>query len=434
MAGRIGTTDMIRTIVTTMIATTVSAAICPHCAGDVRLVPAAEVAVVDFSHTKLGWPLDGVERPGQPVSAGSKFAAASEAKSDGSKPAATGTGGEWTLRECFETWMRARIARDRAKSTLSGYYTALGHWENYCQRVLDCLSSARFDVGRIGYAELAEFREYLRSDPPAGAGQSVQSVRRIESCLRPILREAKKRGHRGDVPELDHLRMPRGRPLFASIDEVQRLLDHCHVADWPVLGDLPPSFFWRTILSLYWVYGARTRDFVDCAGGGLAWSSVHFSPRCPDAALRLEHAGGWLEWMANKTRNSVGLPLLVPLHPEIGRLLREFRGIDSRLVFRVPRNSKAFHSRFGRIRAAAGLDEKLVISGDGRGNQRSIRKGCAQNWDDLELGFGAIVLGHEPHGTHNRHYLQAIPKICARIGQLRMPDLSFKCDRQLRFF
>lgn len=355
-----------------------------------------------------------------------------------SQPSSGCAEASWTLRQCYDAWFLEFVKQNRKPTTLSGDYTAIKHWEAYTaeQHALDIESSACAEnparVSAIGKGMLMGFRQWLQK-----RGQSNQSVRRIESTIRKILKEAVDREIVGKVPKLSKLTQKRYRPAPVVLEEVQALIDAATVATWPKLP-VGAAIFWRAALLAAWTVGFRTQDFIglrDRTVTGLLWSGVVTSPRCPDASIRdCVSPCGWFDFTPRKTELSCGLSVLLPIHPALAPLIEKFRGLDSQRVFPVGRSGDRFARQFREIRKAAGVSDDVSISGDGRNGRRSIRKGCRNNWDNVELGLGEIVVPHSDGGVDAASYRQALPKIAKRIADLPVPVIRDSADSQLPLF
>lgn len=334
----------------------------------------------------------------------------------------------WTLDQCYDAWFAKFVETNRAATTLSNDRTALRHWARYVQEkhALDLESSACLEnparVSAIDKGLLMGFRQWLQEQ-----GQTNQSVRRVESTIRKILKEAVEREFLSKVPKLPKLPQKRYRPSPVLLEEVQSLIDASETATWPKRLPVGAPLFWRAVLFAAWTVGFRTQDCVglrDRTVSGLLWSEVVTSQRCPDASIRnCLSPCGWFDFTPRKTRLSCGLSVLLPIHPALAPLIEQFRGLDAQRVFPVPRSGDRFGRQFRAIREAAGVSDDVSIAGDGRGGRRSIRKGCRNNWDNVELGLGEIVVPHSDGGVDAASYRQALPKIAQRIAELPVPRL-----------
>lgn len=316
-----------------------------------------------------------------------------------------------TLRDCWEQWIAADSRR--SPNTLVDHRGSLTHWERLHGAIpIDSITAEHMERAA---AELGE-----------------HTARKVLALVKQLLRLALKHRALDQLPEFPQLHIRRSQQLgrAVSIEEIDRLYQSCEAASWPVLGDLSPQFVWETWLILFWIYGARTQDFVGYKSSkcdGLLWSGVVFDTACP-IYFNLAHPHGWLDYQPTKTRQSSGARVILPIHPILRPRLERFVGMDPRRVFPNGRSQVHFAQTWAAIRQRSGIQQDVTISGSGR---RSIRKACNQNWNARYGGLGAYVLGHSPRGVNESHYEDWVRHAVRFIDQLQLPP-SMQTTRQLQ--
>lgn len=342
----------------------------------------------------------------------------------------------WLARQCWEEWLVPRSKRlGQPASTRSEQLTGVRHWE----AVWADQERPEPAVAVIGRDDLELVATRLQEPKgEGGRGLGFHAARKVLSIIRHLIREAHERGLRSGVATVEvGSPPPKGRPGLVSIGEVEAMIRTAwRIAQWPRWGELPPGLFWETSLLLFWIYGARTQDFVrfkDATHDGLLWSNISFDATCPDPSARgddghtLRYPHGWLDYQPKKTARSKGERITLPLHPAVAERLKRFQGLDERVFPTTCTKShldwSGWRSAFRAIREAAEVPDDVTISGSGAAN-RSIRKACSNNWDDLHDGLGMWVLGHGRRGVHNSHYKSCLRRIVSGIERLRLPALE----------
>jgi len=259
-------------------------------------------------------------------------------------------------------------------------------------------------------------------------GKSAGTVNKWLKTIKKCLRAAHRAGLIPSVPRVEPLPVPRTRPPFATLDDVDRLYRAADAADWPSIGPRAPADFWRTILVGCWTYGFRTQDLVAYrtrADEGLLWSSVRFDPVCPDPRVTLTHEQGWLDYVPKKTSRTRGERVLLPISTVFRRHLELWNGLDDRRVLPNGRSKKSFAAAWQAICKAAGLAGQVGLSpiNDASSQVRSIRKGCANNWQQVAPGkLAQWVIGDAPVGTTDTYYINTLPQIVEWIDRIPIPE------------
>lgn len=283
---------------------------------------------------------------------------------------------------------------------------------------------------------LWEFAGHQRRNGNDGRGWSVDTVRRQLIAVTKVIRAGFQAGICGSVPDRPATQAieKMGSAMLAAtpfnsvdvpetvtLDEFRKLRAACHVAEWPNLPGVSAQEFWEAVCDCHWTYGFRSQDWFGvktAAEKGLLWSQLSLEPICPIRELKgLESPAGWVSFWMRKGKRHIFLPLSVRIRQHIDR----FKEIDSERVFPNPRNKRAYYDNFNAIKAAAGIDSRITLSGR---TTPSLRKGCTLFWDGVESGnLTSTVLGHSL-GNRNgsqrstitdKHYAQLVRKVCNHI-------------------
>lgn len=209
-------------------------------------------------------------------------------------------------------------------------------------------------------------------------------------------------------------------PETVTLQEFQQLRAHCGVATWPRLpGGITPEQFWQTVLDCHWTYGFRSQDWFGVHTSrerGLLWTQLSLTAECPLRPLKsIMWPHGWVCFWMRKTKRHVAMPLSsrVRSHIEL------FRGLHPERVFPIPWCKQQYYRAFHQIRAAAGVDQRITLSGR---SSPSLRKGCTVFWDNVAGGhLTSAVLGHAVRSTASRshitdrYYAQLLRQVCQHI-------------------
>lgn len=264
---------------------------------------------------------------------------------------------------------------------------------------------------------LREFAEYIRSQPKghsaAMANKAIGVIVKLGNACQAagVISKRVERVAKSSInlmrPRTEKQRRTKGIPV--AIEELKRMLSVLDDCNWPKLGNVPPSVFWRVNLMGHFLYGFRSQDWFACRGNnkkGLLWSGITSKTECP-AIKGLHNDGGWAFYMVHKTANKDEAAerspeVLIPLSTEMRDLIERFRGIDSERVFPTANNSRTYSEEFIRILNRAGLsDESRAAAGEpiirpslGQRGVASFRKGCATYWSDVIGPQAASYLLH----------------------------------------
>lgn len=332
-----------------------------------------------------------------------------------------------TLQRAFEKWVLPDMLGDnRAASTIAEDLNNITRFSRLWRLMNPRTMNPGVPLREVTRDTLIEARNLMQAGITSRSGEPLapDTIRKCLTTVRKVMRAAQDRGKLDRVPQLPEIRRSESEPVPIELDQIERLYRAADAAEWPQIGSIEPATTWRCWLVWFWVYGARTQDFVaykSCRQVGLRWSSIRREKRCPIAKLRIDCPHGWLRYRPQKTQRTRGESLVLPLHPVALAHLQPFEGLDPERVWPNGRSKQSFYSAWRAIVRRSGLPSDVTIAGE---NSPSLRKGCSNNWDDVRDGLGERVLGHVAQGTNGRHYKQVLPHLVAGIERLELPPSS----------
>ncbi|MCA9111095.1 MAG: hypothetical protein KDA52_14180 [Planctomycetaceae bacterium] len=330
-----------------------------------------------------------------------------------------------TLNRCWKAWFLPGMRTGNAPATIAEDMRNLRRFSRAWRSMNPRTITPGVPIRKITQSGMAEVAELLL-DGFDEVPLAPNTVRKCLSTVRKVLREAEDRGKITRAPKMPKLPWSESEPVPLLLEEVDRAYRAADAALWPRIADIPPATTWRCWIVWFWIYGARTQDFVGYKTSkydGLLWKSVSRETVCPIRKLRIEHEHGWLKFVPLKTRFTRRESLVLPLHPVALAHLNPFTGLDDLRVWPNGRSKQSFYRAWKDICAKAQLPPGSCISGSDRdddGNP-SLRKGCSNNWDEVRDGLGERVLGHVAQGTNGRHYKQVLPRLITGLNQLPLP-------------
>lgn len=355
-----------------------------------------------------------------------------------------------TVRDVYEQFVRPDDVATKSAATVSADRTHIKHFEAACTHIFDeinrlgeyrtqspvlplgdAISSPNPPINEINEDLLIAVRNWILTVKK----RSNNTCRKVLTTICKVLRAASKRKLISEIPDMPKIPKTHSTPLPVEMDEVAALYEACDVAQWPRLGKIPPPQTWRCLLVLFWTYGARTQDFFGyktTCDDGLRKSELTFNERCPNPNLRrFSSPHGWLNWLPDKTQNTRGEMLALPLSKIARNHIEPFTRIDQPRIFSNGRSKDSYLKTWHTIRKVAGVTDDASIANTGTRNgkiTRSIRKGCSNNWDDARDGLGEWVLGQTPQGTNAKHYKNILPRVINLIDNIAVPD----CFREIQ--
>jgi len=323
-----------------------------------------------------------------------------------------------TLVELYQELLSERDKERRVSvKTIRDNKSVLNRFQQWAEKS-DCFAGISPPI-RLLEAKgiLRGFAEYIRNQPKghsaAMANKAIGVVIKLSNACQAagIVSRPMERVPKSSVnlmkPRTDQQRRIKGVPV--TIEELRAMLNVLDDCNWPRLGKVKPSVFWRANLLGHYLYGFRSQDWIACRGSekkGLLWKDIIRKTECP-VIKGLHNDGGWAFYVVHKTekkdeaadRNS---DVVIPLSIEMRDLIEQFRGIDDERVFPMANNSRTYSEEFSRILNRAGLsDESRIANGEpiirpslGQRGVASFRKGCATYWSELVGPQAASYLLH----------------------------------------
>ena len=160
-----------------------------------------------------------------------------------------------TVRLFYDKFLAAEDADELSHNTVRDKRTAFTHWERYTRNP---------DVREAVDNDARDYRDGLLA-----GGVSPTKSNTYWSYIATVFRIAEAEGvvsrrpgttrkHKGRLVKVSKTKDQRA---LVTADEINPLVEACKVATYP---DRPWCLTgWRTLLLLYWTYGARTLDFVN---------------------------------------------------------------------------------------------------------------------------------------------------------------------------
>jgi len=320
------------------------------------------------------------------------------------------TAAAWTLRDAWERGKRRELQRKGArKSTLAGYKTHLGRWDEYWsgnQTGKDRLPTPT--LATIDNEKLELWRNWLLmrltgQNPELTANNHLTSVH-------AVLRWAEAAGRIDKAPHLERLPAVKvAKRLYFRYDELERIYEACSIATWPTTDHhgaqpLPfsPACYWRAAVALFFNYGFRTQELIrfERDHESLTWRQICYDHETPAEDGRAENRWGWLWYVPQKQRRKKPEPLILPLNQITAAHVRSITppgGADpGRPLLDWPLSNVALYGQWYRILAAAEVAPKadLVTGAVGRYHLRHFRKTCTTWLNRHRPGIAPLVTGH----------------------------------------
>ena len=342
------------------------------------------------------------------------------------------------IRDAFVKFLLPSIDGRRAKSTTSDYFTAIDHWESFCDShhhpdpsrastpstsavELRCQVQPVDAVSQINDAMLNAFGLWLMADKPAPE-MTIGTAGKQWKKLRAILRRVGPReagnprgvGLIDVVPVMDPL-----TDLADQLDDVEgpadvtdgqigRIYDACEIAVWPSEF---AALQWRTYIVIASVMGPRVDDAAT-----LTAENFNFGLQSPVTRSSRSYGHGWLIYRATKQRRSKPGRLILPLPPcvnkHVGQLLK-LRG--GRLFSWTSSRNHSFRDQWQQIVDQAGLSHVQRKHLRSTANIRWTRAGSG---DDL----GRWALGHAARDVNDAHYMRHEPDLIEAAPLVEVPE------------
>ena len=300
-----------------------------------------------------------------------------------------------TLHSVFADQVRPRLeAGRRALSTIEDYERAVRLWteladdpelEDIDEPALDRFLASLVAKGLVART-INKTCGYLQTVLNHCGSARRGRIRR--GCL------GRSSGLLDSVPEFTLLEEdePQSR-LIPTSEQVQAMLQHCRVAQWPTHQ---PGIKWETLIRLLLWCGPRRTD----AFSNLTTAHWIRDSRCPLSSMPLHWPHGWLCWTIGKTKRTKQRPHVVPLSPQIAAGLCQIvraNGPDVPLLGFKPQATTQWYREFYRIQSAVGITTPVGFHG--------LRKLGNIEWDlACGIGTGEKFLGHSAKSVNQRCY------------------------------
>jgi len=316
----------------------------------------------------------------------------------------------WTLRDAWERGKRRELERKGGrKSTLAGYKTHLGRWDEYWsgnQTGKDRLGTPTLET--INNEKLEQWRNWLLTrlrgqNPELTANNHLTSIH-------AVLRWAEAAGRIDKAPHLERLPASKvAKRLYFRYDELDRIYQACTIATWPTSDQaagqpLPysPATYWRAAVALFFNYGFRTQELVrfESDHEALTWRQISYDSETPAEDGRAQCPWGWLWYVPQKQRRKKPEPLILPLNQITAAHIRSITppgGADpGRPLLDWPLSNVALYGQWYRILAAAEVAPKPdpVTGLRPRFHLPPFRKTCTTWHNRPRPGIAPLVTGH----------------------------------------
>lgn len=337
-----------------------------------------------------------------------------------------------TMREAYGQFVRPSLG-GATRKTITQFTTVISLWEAFCERdgitssnpaARETLSVCPVDqVHQITDLMLDEFARWLMAEIPTReptryARSTVETygkkVRTILKALGP--REAgNKRGAgildfvpaMAPVSDLcDGEHDEEDESIDLADDDIAKIYEACDVARWP---DDSAPLEWKTYVVILAMLGPRVND-----GAVMTPANFKLEPKSPIKHSPRMHAHGWLDYVQQKTRKRVIVPLPAVVRLHLDALLK-LRNHD-RLFSWHDSKSKASALQWRSIVAQAGLDHV---------QRKHFRPTANLRWTlaagDREVG--EMVLGHKAADVNAKHYTRNEAVLLQHVDQVAHPKV-----------
>ena len=314
----------------------------------------------------------------------------------------------FTLQQIFDERMRKTLERGkRATGTIKDYQTSLRHWGALSPDPQLC---------EITDEDLEAFADALESRPEIETLTTVDKhVKNIESILRfcgPKTRQHPSALKAIESPPFIARRsgsQAAGEHRVISVDEMNAIYRACSVARWPNAA-VPAPVVWRAFFVFLWNVGpSRTQAFL------FPTKAVHFSAECPVGRFRnITNEHGWLSFVREKTKRTKPQPITLPMCETLSRHVRSVHNRDRERLFPFSKCQRDWYRWMYEIQAAAGLEKPFT--------PQEFRVTCNVEWDEVQFGIGASVLGHDRRDVNSRHYKAVVKRLAALVQERAQPS------------
>lgn len=322
---------------------------------------------------------------------------------------------ELRLREAFELHFLPD-SKELEPTTISLYYTTLGHWERLTTDP------------PIGLTTDVDFRAFRDAMLKEARGTTVDNnIRRLRTMFRRFgPRSDGNPGGMGFLTLLPYCRSTgakHGKKRSIPLEELSAVYRACEIATWPSRGPVPAPKLWRTKLVFFYNVGASTVD-----AELLRWAQI--GPGDPDDHQRKDPQRQYVSFVREKTKHLKEDELHVPLNATVLRALLSIRTDDPRVFPCSWTNFRDRKAQWEAILSEAGIPKKRWF------NFAHLRKTCNVRANSIPgvAGVGKAILGHAPRDVNDEHYEDWTDRMAYAVDHLPQPDAFAGLDHQRRLF
>lgn len=259
------------------------------------------------------------------------------------------------------------------------------------------------DIQKIDEGCMDQYTFMRKSEPGQKKGDLISpaTLHKELTCLRSMLRKAKRWKHIDSAPEIDFPKIPVKIKSYVSSDEFSRIYSQCDGARLPDIKNVSPGDWWRGFLTVCFLTGWRLSQIL-----AIKWDHIDL-----DELTILSPND------ANKGRRDVFLPL----HPVIAEHLKPLKASFDEFVFPINRSQRRLYYQFHELQEAAEIKPKHKDSYYGF---HDLRRGFATaNADTMDLLQLQELMQHKSLKT-TQIYVSMAKRLNQPVANLLVPEMK----------